>query len=659
MGLPRAGKRRAIVEDVRPSVDCGRYPAKAVTGDQLIVTADVFADGHDMLRAVVRYAAEGEQPREAEMEPLVNDRWRGSFPIERLGPHNFSVRAWVDRLSTWHRDVHTKIAAGLDVSVELLEGAELIERAARRAKGDDARALKAAAARMRKEPAEHLDEVLTPEVLALARRHPDRSNEVASEEMKVFADRPRARFSSWYEMFPRSASNEPGRQGTFADVEARLPYVARMGFDVLYLPPIHPIGRTYRKGANNDPNGTPGSVGSPWAIGSEEGGHRSIHPDLGTLDDFTRLLGTAQQYGLELALDLAFQCSPDHPWVAKHPEWFRHRPDGTIQYAENPPKKYQDIYPLDFETPAWQELWTELRAVVQFWLDHGVRIFRVDNPHTKSFRFWEWLIDDVKRDYPETIFLAEAFTRPKAMYRLAKIGFTQSYTYFTWRRAKWELEQYFTELTQTEAADFFRPNLWPNTPDILTDQLQHDGRPQFVARLILAATLGASYGIYGPAFELMEHLPIEEGREEYLHSEKYEIRQWDLDRVDSLSTLIGLVNQIRKDNPALQRNDTLRFQWIENERIIAYTKADPAHDNLILTLVNLDPRWSQSGWVRLPLHDLGLPPGQFEAHDLLTGARFTWSGEWNYVELHPHVMPAHVLRLGAPPHTEDDFEPEP
>ena len=489
-------------------------------------------------------------------------------------------------------------------------------------------------------------------------RYPDRRlSTTYDKQLLVVVDREKARFGTWYEMFPRSCSAEPGRHGTFADAEERLKYVAGMDFDVIYLPPIHPIGHTHRKGKNNTPRPEPHDPGSPWAIGSEEGGHKAVHPQLGTIEDFEHFVARAGEHGMEVALDLAYQCSPDHPFVKEHPEWFRHRPDGTIQYAENPPKKYEDIYPLDFETETWPELWEELKSIVLFWIGHGVRIFRVDNPHTKPFRFWEWLIEAVKAEHPDVIFLAEAFTRPKVMYRLAKLGFTQSYTYFAWRTAKWELEQYFTELTKSGVAQFFRPNLWPNTPDILTEQLQTGGRPAFMQRLVLAATLGASYGIYGPAFELQESQPLEEGSEEYLDSEKYEIRDWELERPESLADFIGRVNRIRKENPALQSDRSLCFHRIDNDELIAYSKCTEDRANVVLTVVNLNPRLTQEGWLELDLDPIGVDPDQsFQVHDLLTEARHVWQGSRNFVRLDPSVFPAHVFRIRARVRTEHDFE---
>jgi starch synthase (maltosyl-transferring) len=447
----------------------------------------------------------------------------------------------------------------------------------------------------------------------------------------------KARFSSWYELFPRSL-------GTFRDVVEHLPYVAELGFDVLYLPPIHPIGTTARKGKNNNVAAEPGDVGSPWAIGAKEGGHKSIHPDLGSLQDFQTLVAKARELKIDIALDIAFQCSPDHPYVKAHPKWFRWRPDGTVQYAENPPKKYQDIYPFEFESEEWPELFDELKSVFQFWIDHGVKIFRVDNPHTKPFALWEYVLSEIKNSHPEVIFLAEAFTRPRIMHRLAKLGFTQSYTYFTWRNTKQELTEYFSELNSPPERDYFRPNLWPNTPDILHETLQHGGRAAFISRVVLAAMLGANYGIYGPAYELMEHVAREPGSEEYLNSEKYEIKRWDLGRTDSLRTLIRQLNEIRKTNSALQSDWSLKFHSIGNDQLICFSKKH--EDNLILVLVNLDPRYVQSGWTDLDLAELGLGVGEsYEVHDLLGGGQYAWRGARNFVELSPHALPAHVFQV--------------
>jgi starch synthase (maltosyl-transferring) len=503
-----------------------------------------------------------------------------------------------------------------------------------------------------------VEAALSDDLAALMYRHADRSEATTFDRvLSVTVDPVKARFSAWYEFFPRSCWDPTCTHGTLHECEQRLPRIAEMGFDVLYLPPIHPIGTTKRKGKNNSVVAQPGDVGSPWAIGSELGGHKSVNPDLGTLEDFKHLVEAAATYGIDVAIDIAYQCSPDHPYVREHPEWFRMRPDGTIQYAENPPKKYEDIYPFDFETPAWRELWDELRSIVQFWVDQGVKIFRVDNPHTKSLRFWEWMIGTVKEQHPEVIFLAEAFTRPKLMYHLAKAGFTQSYNYFAWRNTRYELTEYLTELTRTEVREYFRPNLWPNTPDILTEILQVGGRPAFISRLVLAATLGASYGLYGPAYELCVNAPMAPGKEEYLNSEKYEIKHWEVDRPDSLAPLMARINAIRRENPALQTNDGLSFHDTGNDVLIAYSKVTPDLSNAILMVVNLDPVHVQSGMIEVPLDSFGLDPGHpYEVDDLLTGSRYVWNGPRNYVELNPHELPAHILRIARNVRREQDYD---
>jgi len=656
------GRRRVVVEGVEPEIDAGRFPVKRTVGEGLVVEADAFTDGHDALAVRLLHRPEGADGwTESEMEPLGNDRWRGALSLDRPGRWLYTVEAWVDAFRSWRRDLRKRVDAGQDVGVDLRIGAALVRAAAERAGRSDAKVLAGLADDLDsgrdRDRATRL--ALDDELGALMDRHPDRRRATRyPRELAVWVDLELARFSAWYEMFPRSAAPEPGRHGTFADVEARLPYVAEMGFDILYLPPIHPIGTTHRKGKNNAVTAEAGDVGSPWAIGGEAGGHTAIHPDLGTPEDFRRLVRTArEEHGLEIALDIAFQASPDHPWVEEHPEWFRARPDGTIQYAENPPKKYQDIYPFDFESDAWRELWQALKGLFDHWLGEGVRVFRVDNPHTKPFPFWEWLIREIRRDHPETIFLSEAFTRPKVMYRLAKLGFTQSYTYFAWRTSKPELTEYLTELTRTEVAEYFRPNFWPNTPDILTEQLQYGGRPVFAQRLVLAATLAASWGMYGPAFELGEGRAVKAGSEEYLDSEKYQLRSWDLERRDSLAELIGRVNRIRRENPALQSNRNLRFHRIDNDQLLAYSKTSDDGRNAILVAVNLDPHHVQSGWLDLDLAALGIEPDQpFQAHDLLTDARYLWHGGRSFVQLDPGSVPAHVFRLRRKVKSERDFD---
>jgi starch synthase (maltosyl-transferring) len=656
---PEEGRKRVIIEGVTPEINAGRYPIKRIVGEQTVVEADILADGHDALSCALLYRKEGDAEwTEVPMEPLGDDRWRASFSVQELGRYRYTVSGWIDHFKTWSRDLRKRVEAEQDVSVDLLIGAELVEGARKRASRVHAEWLSTFAEALRAGGVEGARQALSPELARLMTVCGERRFATTyDKELAVVVDRERARFGAWYELFPRSCSAVPGRHGTFKDLEERLEYVASMGFDVLYLPPIHPIGSSFRKGRNNSTVVGQDDPGSPWAIGSAQGGHKAVHPQLGTLDDFRHLIERAKQYGIELALDIAFQCAPDHPYVSEHPEWFRQRPDGTIQYAENPPKKYQDIYPFDFETEQWRELWEELKSVVQFWVDQGVRIFRVDNPHTKPFPFWEWLIAEIKRDCPEAIFLAEAFTRPKVLYGLAKVGFTQSYNYFPWRNTKWELTQYLTELTQTQVREFMGANLWPNTPDILPEYLQFGGRPAFMARLILAATLGPSYGIYGPAYELCENRPLAPGREEYLDSEKYEIRRWDIDRPDSLRELIGRVNQIRRENPAFWANHNLRFHEVDNEQIIAYSKSSEDRMNEVLVVVNLDPNFKQSGFITLPLEDLGLDPRQpYQAHDLLTDARYLWHGARNYLELDPQIVPAHIFVIRRRVRTEHDFD---
>ena len=661
-GKSGARLQRIVIEHVRPEIDSGTFPIKRTVGELVQVTADIHADGHDALTAEVlhRPASQAEW-QAAEMRPLGNDAWAAEFRVDTQEAHVYTVRAWPDAFKSWARDLKKRNEAGQDLALEFLIGAELVLETAGRASGADAQQLRRAAERLKDSGAgqqERFEFAEGEEMRQLVARHPDRSGATNyGRELRVDVDRERARFSSWYEMFPRSCTENAARHGTFKDCVKRLDYVAGMGFDVLYLPPIHPIGEVERKGKNNTTTPSPDDTGSPWAIGSKLGGHKAIHPQLGTLEDFRELLAKTKERGMEIALDLAFQCAPDHPYVREHREWFRTRPDGTVQYAENPPKKYQDIYPVNFETEQFAELREELKSVVFYWIEQGVRIFRVDNPHTKPYAFWEWLIAEVRKTHPDVLFLSEAFTRPKVMYRLAKLGFTQSYTYFAWRNTKWDLTQYFTELTQTEVKEFFRPNLWPNTPDILTEYLQFGGRPAFAIRLCLAATLGANYGIYGPAFELFENRALRPGSEEYLDSEKYQIRAWDIDRADSLKDLIARINRIRKENAALQSDASLRFHSVDNEQLIAYSKTSAAPANIIVAVVNLDPHHTQSGWVDLRLDMLEIDPHQeYQVHDLVTGARYLWQGSRNYVELNPHVMPAHIFRVRRRVRSEQDFD---
>ena len=660
---PREGRKRVVVEEVKPQVDCGRYPAKRVLGDEVVVTAAVFGDGHDHVsgRLLYKHAKDADW----QSEPLIslgNDLWTATFKADRLGAWQYSIEGWIDHFDTWQADLKKRLAAqpdpkipgsgipGQNIALALRSGALLLEEIAKRADRNDAEPLRNEVLSLRQLADQDLpfyEEPLSEGIPELAARYPDLTYATRyDKDLTLWVDRERARFSSWYELFPRSASPDPDRHGTLKDVEGMLPSIAEMGFNVLYLPPIHPIGMAFRKGPNNNVVAAEGDHGSPWAIGSPEGGHKAVHPQLGTIVDLESLATASHEFGLELAMDIAFQCSPDHPWVTEHPSWFQHRPDGTIQYAENPPKKYQDIYPLDFESEDWRGLWEELLSVFMFWIGHGVTIFRVDNPHTKALPFWEWVIDAVHKEHPEAIFLAEAFTRPHVMYSLAKAGFTQSYTYFTWRNTKAELQQYLEEITVPPVSDFFRPNFWPNTPDILHAALQEGGRPAFMQRLILAATLSANYGVYGPAYELGENTPMKPGSEEYLHSEKYEIRHWDRKASHSIAPLMTKLNQIRSDNAALQSNERLHFHPVDNPHLLCYSKMTADRSNTVLVAINLDPTQEQAGWIDLDLGELAIPYNRnFDVEDLLTGKHYQWHDRSNYVALRPETMPAHIFRV--------------
>jgi starch synthase (maltosyl-transferring) len=646
-----------VIDAIRPAI-AGGHPIKRVVGDRLVVEADLLADGHDQLAGVLRYRPPGGTGwRETPLVPAGNDCWRGSFVVEALGTWEYTVSGWVDAWASWAWALRRKHEAGQDVGVELQTGAALLAAAAERASGEDRAALTRLAARLadREDPAARAEAALAEETAALMRAHPDRSLATSGSPLQVTVDPPRARFSSWYELFPRS-TGASGQHGTLKDAEARLSYISGLGFDVVYLPPIHPIGRTHRKGPDNSLTAGSGDPGSPWAIGGPEGGHTSIHPALGTPEDLRRFVAAARAAGLEVALDIAFQSSPDHPWVAQHPEWFVRRADGSIQYAENPPKKYQDIFPFDFAGPAWESLWLELRAVFFHWIEQGVKVFRVDNPHTKPIPFWQWCIATVKARHPEVIFLAEAFTRPKLMQLLAKVGFSQSYTYFTWRTTKAELTAYVRSLVETEVNEYFRPNFWPNTPDILPEHLQFGTRGTFVARATLAATLSPSWGIYGPAYELQEQT-AREGAEEYAANEKYQLRSWDLGRPDSLAPVLRRLNEIRRGNPALQRLSGTVFHPTDNDMLMAYSRATDDGSNVLLVVVNLDPHNRHAGWLSLDLAALAVPPdAAFQVHDLVGDARFLWRGPRAYVDLDPRVMPVHIFRVRHLVRSERSFE---
>ena len=693
-GAPPGGRSRVVIEHLQPAIDDGRFAIKRTPGETIAITVDMFCDGHDLIAGVLKYRGPAGRPSarpdqrgqdngplqagedgrrrpgaavvessadradasaarpwlEVPLTALGNDAWTAAFTVSAIGEYEYTVEGWVDRFGTWLKGLIAKHEAGQDVSSELLEGAQLAEDAAIRLKPDSAsspadndRLLQIADMLRGDRPQEErVAAAREPQLRALMDARPDRATSTTFEPiLRAVVDPAHARYGAWYEMFPRSCTPDPSRSGTFREAEARLPDIAAMGFDVVYLPPVHPIGRTHRKGRNNALTCEPGDPGSPWAIGSEQGGHTAIEPGLGTIDDFDRFVATASHLGLQVALDIAFQASPDHPWVREHPEWFKHRPDGSIKYAENPPKKYQDIYPLDFDSRDWFGLWQELRDVFLFWISHGVTIFRVDNPHTKAFRFWEWCIAEIKRDHPEAIFLAEAFTRPKVMQHLAKAGFTQSYTYFTWRNTAAELREYLTELTRTEVREYMRPNFFANTPDILHEYLQHGGRPAFEVRLVLAATLAATYGIYS-GYELSENVPVRPGSEEYLDSEKYQIKARDWNQPGNLKELIARINEVRRQHPALQQNDTLQFHRTDNDALLWYSKT--LGNDRVFVVANTTPGWMQHGWLEVPLAALGMPAdATYVVEDLLDESRYSWHGGWNYVRLDPAERMAHIF----------------
>lgn len=643
------GRTRVVITNVQPQVDGGQYAARTVVDEPVVLSADIFADGHDELNAVVKIRHEKERKwRELPLKLLVNDRWECLFIPDKMGRYTFTVEAWIDHFATWQKGLKKKYDADVDIETDLLIGADLLDETANQTTAGIKKSLTAKSKILRSsDHTEHryqtaVDQDLSELVNAAGVRQ---FSATFSQTLTLEVAQRKALFSTWYELFPRSAAPEPGRHGTFRDVERLLPRISEMGFDTLYFPPIHPIGEKKRKGRNNALSAEESDPGSPWAIGSQFGGHKAIHPELGTLDDFKHLLAEAKKYGIDIALDIAFQCAPDHPYVKEHPQWFRWRPDGTVQYAENPPKKYEDILPINFETADWENLWQELKSVVEYWIEQGVRIFRVDNPHTKSFRFWEWMIAAVKKHTPDVIFLAEAFTRPRSMEHLAKIGFTQSYTYFTWRQSAYELQQYMTELTQSSMKYYFKPNFWPNTPDILPPHLTEGGENAHVIRVILAATLSSNYGIYGPVYEFGMNTPHPE-KEEYIDNEKYEIKFWDWERKTRIRDVITRLNQIRNAHPALQSTFNIQFAETTNPQILAYIKQDPVSNNTLLVVVNLDPHHSQSGFVKVPVEQIGLKwQTPYWVDDLLADGKYQWQDDSNFVILHPNEMPAHLFKI--------------
>src|SRR5881398_3129358 len=637
----------AVIENLRPLIAGGRYPVKRIVEDDLAVEADVFKDGHDVVAAALKWRLVGE-PRwqETPMSFVDNDRWRGICPLNKIGVYEYTVEAWTDTFRSWRDEFTKKFEAGIsDLTAETLEGAKLIDAASKRAhvSEDSARLCELSESIRSADHAQINNIVHSGELEVLMATYHDRS--WATQYVpppRVIVERETAQIAAWYEFFPRSAEGRGDRGSTFRDCLPRVDDAKAMGFDVIYFPPIHPIGRANRKGRNNSVTCKPGDPGVPWAIGGEAGGHEAVEPSLGTLEDFDWLQKEIRRRGMEIALDFAINCSPDHPYVKEHPEWFYKRPDGTIKYAENPPKKYEDIYPINFHCENWRELWAEMKSIVLFWAERGVRIFRVDNPHTKPVAFWEYLVKGVRDKYPDTIFLSEAFTKPKMMKALAKAGFNQSYTYFTWRNSKRELIEYFTELTQTEMSEYFWPNLWPNTPDILPFVLQEGGRPAFMIRVLLAATLSPLYGIYS-GYELCENQALPD-REEYLDSEKYQFKKRDWNAPGNIKDWIARLNRIRKQNRSLQLYTNLRFYPAENEAILFYSKMTPARDNIILVVVNLDPHRKQHSFVDVPIEQFGqMESDQYKVQDLLSGATYTWRGRRNYVELDPEVQPAHIF----------------
>jgi starch synthase (maltosyl-transferring) len=655
---PKIEARRTIViENVYPELDCGRYPVKREVGDQLEVQADIFKEGHDAIAAAIRYRPEGETEwRESRMHFVDNDRWSGAITLERNARYEFTIVAWTDVFGSWAADLKKRWDAGQDVPSELLEGEKLVRAALERA-GPERGRVEAYLRELNESgsQAEKVAIALDRGLLELMERYPDRSDLTEYDRvLPVQVDRVRARFAAWYELFPRSMADDPERHGTFDDVIRKLPYVKEMGFDVLYFTPIHPIGEQHRKGKNNALTSEPGDPGSPYAIGGRDGGHTAVHPELGSLEDFRRLVQAAADHGLELALDFAIQVSPDHPYVEEHPEWFFIRPDGTIKYAENPPKKYQDIYPLNFYGESWEAQWEEWKDVILFWVEQGVKTFRVDNPHTKPVQFWEWMIRDVQKDHPDVVFLSEAFTRPKMMRVLAKAGFTQSYTYFTWRNFKGEITEYLTELTQSSMKEYFRGNFFANTPDILPEFLQRGGRPAFMIRAVLASTLSSVYGIYS-GFELCENTPVV-GKEEYLNSEKYELKAWDWDRPGNIRGLITRLNRIRREHPALQEYDNLRFYTCDNDNVLFYGKSTPDRSSILFIAVNLDPFETQETTLWFPLNVMGMgEQDPWEVEELLAGERHFWHGSPQSVRLEPD-SPARIFWVRAWRSSEQNYD---
>ena len=641
-------QKRVIIENVLPQLDNGNFFIKRIIGQNINVFADIISDGHDLIEAAVQFKYENDKKYlEIRMNSLPNDSFETTFFVEKQGYYSYYVESWIDYALNWQYGIGKKIIDNQEVKSELLEGIEYLKPLLKKVSASDIKYLEETIKLFSQEKNynEAIKEAISDKLKFIFKENPTKFLANQSKELKIYVDRPKALFSTWYEFFPRSASNKLGNHGSFKDCEKLLPRVAKMGFDTLYFPPIHPIGEVNRKGINNATNTNPSDVGSPWGIGSQYGGHKSIHPELGTLSDFKSLVNTAKNLGIEIAMDFALQAAPDHPYVKDFPQWFKWRPDGTVQYAENPPKKYQDILPIYFESDDWKNLWKELLDCALFWVEEcGIKIFRVDNPHTKPFYFWGWLIAEIKKKHPDVLFLAEAFTRPKIMNELAKQGFTQSYTYFTWRNSKAELIQYVTELTQSEQKEYFRPNFWPNTPDINPYALQGANESTYLQKYFLAATLSSSVGIYGPVFEHMISDAIP-GKEEYLDSEKYQIRHWDWEKENKITMLITKINNIRKEQTSLQQTNNVQFCDTDNDQVIAYYKYDDTKENETLMICSLDAYYAKQAWVKIPLQSLGIIEGQsFTVTDLITGNSYIWNREWNFIEIHPS-LPFHLFKI--------------
>lgn len=644
----KSGQRRVVIENVKPEINHGQQAAKRTVGQKFQVTADLICDGHDVLNAHIKYKyGNARKWSYAPMKLVNNDEWAGEFIVEKQGHYSYTVEAWVDYPLTWQHNIERKIDDDQHVNVELLDGVQYLEAAQKQDKknSDYLKELSVAFKDESKYKAA-IEEATSQKLHDIFWANPSKEFATTYDlELPLYVDRKKALFSTWYEFFPRSTAKKEGEHGTFKDCLDILPYVQHMGFDVIYFPPIHPIGTAFRKGKNNTTDPVKGDVGVPWAIGNKEGGHKDILPELGNFEDFKKVVAKAGEMGIEIALDFALQCSPDHPYVKDNPSWFKWRPDGSVQYAENPPKKYQDIYPIYFESEDWENMWDEFVSIVLFWNELGIKIFRVDNPHTKPFGFWEYLIAEVKKVDPDVLFLSEAFTKPKTMQRLAKIGFSQGYTYYTWRNNKHELTEYMTELTKGEMKDYFRPNFWPNTPDINPWSLQGGNENLYIIRHMMAATLTSNYGMYGPVYEQIVHAPYI-GKEEYLDSEKYEVRHWDWNKTNKLKELITSINLIRKEHSAFHFTNNIEFCGIENEQLLAYFKQSEDSSDNILCVVNLDPYNRQSGWVQVPRHLIGVQDGKpLRMKDLISGNSYIWHDEWNYVELDPFQIPYHIFAI--------------